>query len=66
MEVVVVNLRDVRVRDNDERKVSKSLYSVCESNWEEGEGEVCGREQSFCRERWSTVSAGNCISAVDR
>lgn len=55
MEVVVVDLRDVRIRDNNEREVSEGLDSMCESNWEEREGEVCRRKQRVGREWRSSV-----------
>lgn len=47
VEVIIVDLRDVGIRDNYEWEVSKSLYSMCEPNREEGEGEVCGGKQGF-------------------
>lgn len=40
MEVVVIYLGDVGVRDDNKGEVSKSLYSMCKSNWEEGEGKI--------------------------
>jgi hypothetical protein len=38
---------------------------MCETNREEGEGEVGGREKGFGREGWPSVSACNCIRAVE-
>jgi hypothetical protein len=38
---------------------------MCETNREEGEGEVRGREEGFCRKGWPSVPACNCIRAVE-
>lgn len=48
MDIIVVDPRDVRVRDDYEGKVPQSLYSVSKPYGEEGECEVGGAEQSFC------------------
>ena len=48
MQVIVVDARDVRVRDDYERKVAQGLNAVGEADGEEGEGEVGGGEESFC------------------
>ena len=58
VEIIVVDLRDVRVGYYDEGEVSKGLYSMGESDWEEAECEVCRCEQSFFGERGPTISWG--------
>lgn len=47
MEVVAVDLGDVRVGDDNEGEVPEGLDSRCESSGEEGEREVCGTEKGI-------------------
>lgn len=47
MEVVAVDLGDVRVGDDNEREVPEGLDSRCESSREEGQREVCGAEEGL-------------------
>lgn len=56
MQVIVVDLRDVGVRHNYEREVSKCLYAMCEAVWKEGKGEIGGGEESFYGERRAAMS----------
>lgn len=64
VKVIVINLRDIRVRDNNEWKVSKSLYSMCEPNWEEREGKVGGGKQRVGREWRSSVPWETAVSKM--
>ena len=59
VDIVVIDAGDVRVRDDDEREVAESLDAMGEADGEEGEGEVCGGEESGCGER-GTAMSGNC------
>ena len=56
MDVVVVDAGDVRVRDDDEGEVAECLDAMGEADGEEGEGEVCGGEESRCGEWWTAMS----------
>ena len=56
MQIVVVDLSDMWVRNDDERQVSKCLYAVCESVRKEGKGEVGGGEESICGQRRAAMS----------
>ena len=59
VDVVVVDAGDVRVRDDDEGEVAESLDTMGEADWEEGEGEICGGEESGCGE-WGMAMSGGC------
>ena len=59
VDVVVVDAGDVRVRDDDEGEVAESLDAMGKADGEEGEGEVCGGEESGCGER-RTAMSGDC------
>ena len=63
MDVVVVDAGDVRVGDDDEGEVAECLNAMGEADWEEGEGEVCGGEESRCGER-RTAMSGNCYCHI--
>ena len=45
VDVVVVDVGDVRVRDDDEGEVAESLNSAGEADGEEREGEIRGGEE---------------------
>lgn len=57
MQVVVVNLRYVGVRDNDERQIPEGLYPPCEAGWEKGQGEVRRPEEGLLLQRRASVPA---------
>lgn len=40
MQVIVVDLRDMRIRNDDEGQIAKALYAMCQAGREEGQGEV--------------------------
>ena len=63
MDVVVVDAGDMGVRDDDEGEIAESLDAMSEPDWEEGEGEVCGGEESRCGQR-GTAMSGNCCRYV--
>jgi hypothetical protein len=58
MDIIVVNARDVRIRNDNEGEVAKSLDAVGEADGEERERKVGRREEGVGCERRTAVSAG--------
>lgn len=56
MDVVGVDLGDVRVRDDNEGEIAQGLDAVGEACGEDGEGEVGGLEELWGRERRAAMS----------
>lgn len=56
MDVVVVDARDVGVRDDDVWEVAEGLDAVGEAHGEEGEGEVGRREKGIGGEGRTSMS----------
>ena len=57
VEVVCVDAGNVRVRDDDERKVAESLDAMSKADRKEREREVCGGEKSALGE-WGPAMSG--------
>lgn len=57
MQVVVVDFRDMWIRDDDEGKVAEALYPMGQAGREEGQGKICRREQGLLRE-WRLAMSG--------
>lgn len=51
MQIVIVDFRDMRIRYDDEGKIAEALYPMGQAGREEGQGEICRREQGLLR-KW--------------
>jgi hypothetical protein len=56
VQVIVINLRYVRIGYYYERQIPESLNSMCKADWEEGKGKVGGGEESGSMEWWPAMS----------
>jgi len=62
MDIVIVNFRDLRVRDDDEGKIAERFDAMSKSSWKERKRKVCGTEQRLFGKRRSSMSAEVCQS----
>lgn len=56
MQIVRVNLRDMRIGDDDEGEVAEGLYPVGEARRQNGESEVRRGKKLLGCEWWPTMS----------